>query len=165
FLRTRQRTREDLMKLLMTAAWLAGVAVAGSAMLAAPGEQTPRPGQMTEARVWVQNRGAAEALPVELAGSTLAQPLRGRVVNRAAASGARDERRRRIGADRAARAADGVGMGVPCGVAQGDRGCLPCVGASRRGRVGSDWRGIRDLRRRHADDEAAPLTRWRPGRS
>ena len=50
------------------------------AMIAAP-EQTLTPGQMTQAKVWVQNRGAGEAVPVDLRETNLAAPLRVQVVN------------------------------------------------------------------------------------
>ena len=50
------------------------------AMIAAPG-QTLTPGQMTQARVWVQNRGAGEAVPVDLRETNLAAPLRVQVIN------------------------------------------------------------------------------------
>jgi len=53
--------------------------VGGVAVLAAPA-QTAVPGQMTQARVWVQNRGRGEAVPVDLTESTLANPLRVRIV-------------------------------------------------------------------------------------
>jgi hypothetical protein len=54
--------------------------VAGAAVLAAPAQGTVQPGQMTQARVWVQNRGRGEALPVDLTESSLANPLRVRIV-------------------------------------------------------------------------------------
>ena len=54
--------------------------VAGTSILAAP-EQTARPGQMTQARVFIQNRGRGEAVPISLQESTLDAPLRVRVVN------------------------------------------------------------------------------------
>lgn len=37
----------------------------GASLVAAP-EQGPRPGDMSPANVWVQNRGSAEAIPVAL---------------------------------------------------------------------------------------------------
>jgi len=43
---------------------LCGLITAGGAMLAAPGQTTQRPGEMTEARVWVQNRAREEAVAV-----------------------------------------------------------------------------------------------------
>ena len=54
--------------------------VAGTSILAAP-EQTAQPGQMTQARVWVQNRGKAEMVPVELRDVNLDAPLKVHVVN------------------------------------------------------------------------------------
>jgi hypothetical protein len=54
--------------------------VAGTSILAAPG-QTKQPGQMTEAHVWVQNRGRNEAVPVELREVNLDAPLRVQVIN------------------------------------------------------------------------------------
>jgi hypothetical protein len=54
--------------------------VAGTSILAAPG-QTAQPGQMTQARVWIQNRGRGEAVPISLQESALEAPLRVRVVN------------------------------------------------------------------------------------
>jgi hypothetical protein len=56
------------------------LAAGASAMLAAPG-QTQQPGQMTQARVWIENRGHAEALPVDLQESSLRVPLNVRVMN------------------------------------------------------------------------------------
>ena len=69
--------RHHLTSVLTAAALVA----AGSAMIAAPG-QTVRPGEMTQARVWVQNRDPQESIPVSLqeASRDLA-PLRVRVVN------------------------------------------------------------------------------------
>jgi hypothetical protein len=54
--------------------------VAGTSISAAP-EQTAQPGQMTQARVWIQNRGRGEAVPISLQESTLDTPLRVRIVN------------------------------------------------------------------------------------
>ena len=62
-----------------------------SAMLAAP-EQTPQPSQATQARVWVQNHGEREAVPVVIESISRdfnMAPLRVRVVN--AETGGRDE--------------------------------------------------------------------------
>jgi len=59
---------------------LASALIAGSvAVLAAPAQGTVQPGQMTQARVWVQNRGRADAVPVDLTESSLANPLRVRI--------------------------------------------------------------------------------------
>ena len=54
--------------------------LAGTSTLAAP-EQTAQPGQMTQARVMIQNRGRAEAVPISLQEAALDTPLRVRVVN------------------------------------------------------------------------------------
>jgi hypothetical protein len=54
--------------------------VAGTSILAAPA-QTGQPGQMTQARVWVQNRGRTEAVPVELRDVNLDAPLKVQVIN------------------------------------------------------------------------------------
>jgi hypothetical protein len=54
--------------------------VAGTSILAAP-SQTATPGQMTQARVWVQNRGRSEALPVDVREVNLDAPLRVHVTN------------------------------------------------------------------------------------
>lgn len=59
---------------------LSVLVVGGAAVLAAPAQGTVQPGQMTQARVWVQNRGRGEALPVDLTESSLASPLRVRIV-------------------------------------------------------------------------------------
>jgi hypothetical protein len=58
-----------------------GVLIVGSAaMTAAPG-QTQQPGQMTQAKVHVENRGRNEAIPVDLRDANLDNPLRVRIVN------------------------------------------------------------------------------------
>ena len=54
--------------------------VVGTSILAAP-EQTATPGQMTQARVWVQNRGRTEAMPVDLSTDNLEKPLKVQVMN------------------------------------------------------------------------------------
>jgi hypothetical protein len=60
-----------------------GISVAAvfgvSARSAAP--QTAYPGQMTQARVWIQNKGDGEAVPVDLRDVNVAVPLRVQVVN------------------------------------------------------------------------------------
>src|SRR5919198_880738 len=43
--------------------------------------QTIRPGQMTEARVWVQNRGRSEAIPIDMREVNIERPLKVEVVN------------------------------------------------------------------------------------
>jgi hypothetical protein len=55
--------------------------VAGTSMLAAPEQTTRTPGQMTEAHVWVQNRGRTEAVPVELRDVNLDAPLKVQIIN------------------------------------------------------------------------------------
>jgi hypothetical protein len=62
------------------------LATGASAMLAAPtqiqpGPTTQQPGQMTEAHVWVENRGRGQALPVELSDEKLDHPLRVLIIN------------------------------------------------------------------------------------
>ena len=54
--------------------------VAGTSILAAP-SQTAQPGQMTQARVWVQNRGRAEAVSVDLREANLDSPLKVQIMN------------------------------------------------------------------------------------
>ena len=53
--------------------------VVSSTMLASPEQTTQQPGQMTQAHVWIDNRGRNQAIPVELA--TSITPLRVQVVN------------------------------------------------------------------------------------
>jgi hypothetical protein len=60
--------------------------VAGTSILAAPaqvmpGQTTAQAGQMTEARVYIQNRGRGQAVPVELRDVNLESPLRVQVIN------------------------------------------------------------------------------------
>jgi hypothetical protein len=58
---------------------IAVMLVVGSTMRAAP-DQT-RPGEMTQGKVWIQNSGRAEAVPVELRGANLDAPLRVQAMN------------------------------------------------------------------------------------
>ena len=53
---------------------------AGTTMRAAP-DQTARPGDMTEARLWVQNRTRADAIAVNLRAADIETPLRVQVAN------------------------------------------------------------------------------------
>jgi hypothetical protein len=55
--------------------------VAGTSILAAPDQTTAQPGQMTQARVWIQNRSRSEAVPVALRDATLDAPLKVQVIN------------------------------------------------------------------------------------
>jgi len=63
------------------------LAAGASAILAAPtqiqqpGPTTQQPGQMTEAHVWVDNRGRGQAVPVELSEEKLDHPLRVLIIN------------------------------------------------------------------------------------
>ena len=56
-------------------------AVAPSSGQVYSGQTTPAPGQMTQARVWIQNRGRIEAVPVDLRDVNTDSPLRVQVVN------------------------------------------------------------------------------------
>ena len=53
---------------------------AGTTMRAAP-DQTARPGDMTEARLWIQNRSRADAIAVNLRAADIETPLRVQVAN------------------------------------------------------------------------------------
>jgi hypothetical protein len=64
----------------MVMSMLAAALVAGSTMRAAP-DQTVRPGEMTEAKVWIQNRRPTEAIPVDLRAANMEAPLRVQVAN------------------------------------------------------------------------------------
>jgi hypothetical protein len=69
---------------LVVVACTVALAAARSAMLAAPAQTTqttPTPGQMTEARVTVQNRGRGQAVPISLQEVSLETPIRVRVIN------------------------------------------------------------------------------------
>jgi hypothetical protein len=52
----------------------------GAAMIAAP-EQTAQPGQMTQARVWIENRNSSEAIPIDLRAVNVERPIRVEVAN------------------------------------------------------------------------------------
>src|SRR5262249_24243675 len=55
--------------------------LAASAQIMPGGQTTAQAGQMTQARVHIENRGRAEALPVEVSAVTLDAPLRVQVIN------------------------------------------------------------------------------------
>jgi hypothetical protein len=55
--------------------------VAGTTILAAPQQTTMAPGQMTQARMWVENRGRSEAIPIDLRDVNLDAPLKVQVMN------------------------------------------------------------------------------------
>jgi hypothetical protein len=64
----------------IVSAFVVVLVVGGIAILAAP-RQTLQPGQMTQARVWIENRGRSEAVPVELRDVNLEAPMRVQVIN------------------------------------------------------------------------------------
>ena len=66
-------------KTVITGACAAAIFVAAAATIAAL--QTAQPGQMTQARVWIQNRGGSEAVPVDLREINVDKPLRVHVMN------------------------------------------------------------------------------------
>jgi hypothetical protein len=59
----------------------AALVTGGSVMLAAPDQNTARPGDPTQARVWIENRGKNEAIAVDLRDANLEVPLRVQVMN------------------------------------------------------------------------------------
>lgn len=75
---------------LVVLACTVALAAGRSAMLAAPAQATQttqQPGQMTEARVTIQNRGREQAVPISLQDVSLETPLRVRVINGQTAPG------------------------------------------------------------------------------
>ena len=81
----RRRRRHDLTNseqkdVAMRMMLIGFLVTAGAAMIAAP-EQTARPGQMTEARVWVENRHSSEAIPIDLRAVNVERPIRVEVAN------------------------------------------------------------------------------------
>jgi hypothetical protein len=66
------------MKKMLSWGLSAGLLVAGGVALFAmsPQDRTQTPGQPTQARVWIQNRGDTEAVPVSIQNMASAQPLR-----------------------------------------------------------------------------------------
>src|SRR5262249_21622468 len=79
----RLKAQEKKMPKVIVAAAIALLIVVGAAaMRAAPdAPQTAYPGQMTQARVWVQNRGESEAVPVDVRALRRDKPIRVHVVN------------------------------------------------------------------------------------
>ena len=67
-----------MLKQPISAALASALAVISSTILASPGQTTQQPGQMTQGHVQIDNRGRAQAIPVEL---TVDRPLRTQVVN------------------------------------------------------------------------------------
>jgi len=66
-------------KTVITAACAAAIFLAAVATIAAL--QTAYPGQMTQAHVWIENRGGSEAVPVDLREINVDKPLRVHVMN------------------------------------------------------------------------------------
>jgi len=66
-----------------TATWMvrAFVLVTGGAVLwAAVQDRTPQPGQPTQGKVWIQNRGETEAVPVSIQTGAPGPPLRAQII-------------------------------------------------------------------------------------
>ena len=55
--------------------------VAGTSILAAPAQTTLQPGQMTQARVWIENKSRAEAVPVVLRDVNMDSTLKVQIIN------------------------------------------------------------------------------------
>jgi hypothetical protein len=72
--------QEDGMLKPLVSVCVSALIVGGTAVLAAPEQNTLQAGQPTQARVWVENRGRAEAVPVDLREANLDGPLRVRIV-------------------------------------------------------------------------------------
>jgi hypothetical protein len=66
-------------------AFCLGALVAAASALVAGQQTTATPGQMTEARVKIENRGPGEAVPVDLREVNVREPLRVEVINADAA--------------------------------------------------------------------------------
>jgi len=64
------------MKGMIVAAVCLSAFVAGSRILAAPGQATARPGDPTQARVFIENHSSSEAIPVSLENFGDAKPLK-----------------------------------------------------------------------------------------
>ncbi|HMF96217.1 MAG TPA: hypothetical protein VKE96_18065 [Vicinamibacterales bacterium] len=63
------------------AAFCLGAAVATASAIVAGQPTTPYPGQMTEARVKIDNRGSSESVPVDVQAINVREPLRVEVIN------------------------------------------------------------------------------------
>jgi hypothetical protein len=74
------RSRSGLMRTIAMSLLAAALVAAGTTMRAAP-DQTARPGDMTEARLWIQNRTRADAIAVNLRAADIETPLRVLVSN------------------------------------------------------------------------------------
>jgi hypothetical protein len=62
-------------------AFCLGALIAAASAIAAGQQTTLTPGQMTEARVKIENRGSSEAVPVDLHAVNVREPLRVEVIN------------------------------------------------------------------------------------
>ena len=60
--------------------FLSGAAIAAT-LTPASAQATAQPGQPTQGRVWIQNRGRGEAVPVDLANANLERPLNVQIAN------------------------------------------------------------------------------------
>jgi hypothetical protein len=65
----------------MRTAIICAFVTAATTLVAAPQQTTYRPGDMTKPEVWVQNRGGAQAIPVELERVNTDKPLNVYVLN------------------------------------------------------------------------------------
>jgi hypothetical protein len=69
------------MTLNTTAAFCLGALVATASALVAGQQTTVTPGQMTQARVKIDNHGSGESVPVDLQAVNVREPLRVEVIN------------------------------------------------------------------------------------
>ena len=69
------------MALNTIAAFCLGAFVATASAIVAGQQTTATPGQMTQARVTIENHGSSEAVPVDLREANLKEPLRVQVTN------------------------------------------------------------------------------------
>jgi hypothetical protein len=67
--------------IVIAAACFVGGAAIEATMTPASAQSTAQPGQATQGRVWIQNRGRAEAVPVDLANANLERPLHVQIAN------------------------------------------------------------------------------------
>src|SRR5262245_10983533 len=72
--------QEAVMRTVAISVLAAVMVAAGATMRAAP-DQAARPGEMTEARFWIQNRTRADAIAVNLRAADIETPLRVQVAN------------------------------------------------------------------------------------
>src|SRR5262245_9202142 len=72
--------QEAVMRTVAISVLAALMVAAGTTMRAAP-DQAARPGEMTDARFWIQNRTRADAIAVNLSAADIEMPLRVQVAN------------------------------------------------------------------------------------